>query len=571
MKKKILGIFVCTLMVTTAIPTVSSISKIIEKNDNNEYIPTEIIFDDDCGCGKTNTIGHRFEKIKERSKPLTPDETIVKPTVMSDLPEYFNWMDFEGQDWTTPAKNQGNCGSCGIFSAIGALESIINIREGRADLDIDLAEQYVLSCLPRYGNCTLGTWSYKIYYYILSNKSSGNNCNGIIPESCFPYRGIDYNGCTYHDCDSEPVLCDEKCEDWDNYLVPISDFGLWFPNGSTEDRDAIKTQIMQHGPVASYMMVTYYIHGEDNFYEWGYEHHDPEDYFPYPGPIKFMNHVVVIVGWKDDPSIGNGGYWICKNSWGPDWGYNGFFNIEYGSLQIDEFQIDWVEYDPDVYVNWRPVPDAGGIYYGDVGQEILFDASSSFDHEGEIIAYEWDFGDGYHQYGITATHSYDSEDVYPVTLTVRDNEGNIVNDTTWAFIGRLNTPPNTITIDGPAQGKKGVTYDYNFSAIDPENDEIYYYIEWGDGEDIKLWIGPYASGEEITINHTYIDESSFTIRVLTKDMYDFKSDWATLEVTMPKNNPFNFNFKLLNWLIERFPHAFPILRHLLGLTGGLEL
>jgi len=405
----------------------------------------------------------------------------------------------------------------------------------------------------------------KVYYYLMSNKSSGNYCNGVIPEFCFPYKGIDFNGCAFLDCNNDPVLCDEKCEDWENYLIPISDFGLWYPDGSSEDIDAIKSQIMQYGPVVSYMAVTYYIHGKDNFIDWGWEHHDPDDYFPYPGPTKFMNHLVIIVGWKDDPSIGNGGYWICKNSWGPDWGYNGFFNIEYGSLRIDAFGIDWVDYNPDVFVNWRPVANAGGVYYGDVGHELMLNGSGSFDHEGEIISCEWDFGDGNYGPGMTATHIYESQGVYPVTLTVEDNDVNIVNDTTWAFIGRLNDPPNTPTVKGPINVNKSTEYEYRFSATDPNDDDIYYYIDWGLYFDI--WIGPFQSGEEITLNHTWIGEATLNIRVIAKDCYGFKSDLGKLEVTIPKNRPFNFNFNLLSWLFEHFPNAFPILKHLLGLTG----
>ena len=57
----------------------------------------------------------------------------------------FNWKNNNGQDWTTIAKYQGNCGSCWDFAAISTFESIINIREGCATLDSDLSEQYVLS------------------------------------------------------------------------------------------------------------------------------------------------------------------------------------------------------------------------------------------------------------------------------------------------------------------------------------------------------------------------------------------------------------------------------------------
>jgi len=561
MKKKIIGIFVCVLLIPTAIPMVISIDENIEKNDLNDFISDEIFLDYNCGCGNSNGIRHRIWIMEELPEPLGFKEASTKPTVI-DTPDYFNWMDYEGQDWTTPAMDQGDCGSCWLCAALGILESIINIKEGNAELDLDLSEQYVLSCLPRAGSCK-GGWSWVAFVYILSNASYGNYCNGIIPESCFPYRAIDADGCDFYDCDHDHVLCDEKCENWEDYLIPISDYGYWRPNGSAEDIEAIKTQIMEEGPVTACMMVTYYIHGKDNFVDWGFEHHDPNDYYPYPGPIDDLNHGVVIVGWNDDPLIGNGGYWICKNSWGQDWGYNGFFNIEYGSLNIDSFQIDWVDYNPDDIVNWLPVVDAGGPYYGEVAEEVNFDGSGSFDHEGEIISYEWDFGDGNNETGMITNNIYDSQGVYTVTLTVTDNEGNTINDTTWAFIGRSNDPPDDLTIKGPKKGKNETIYDYTFSAIDPDGDDLYYCIYWGDMGPSEYWIGPYFSGEKIILNHTWVDKGNYTIQVIAKDCYGFKSDWATRDIKMPKNKLFIFNFPLLSWLFERFPNAFPILRYIL--------
>ena len=127
-----------------------------------------------------------------------------------------------------------------------------------------------------------------------------------------------------------------------------------------------------------------------------------------------------------------------------------------------------------------------------------------------------------------------------------------------------NHPPNTPTIDGPTNGKKGEEYYYTFITTDLDGNDVWYFIEWGDGfcED---WIGPYLSGQEITVSHTWAEEDTYTITAKAKDVFDNESDWATLEVTIPKNKPFNYNFNLLSWLFERFPHAFPMLRHLLGL------
>jgi C1A family cysteine protease len=48
-------------------------------------------------------------------------------------------------------------------------------------------------------------------------------------------------------------------------------------------------------------------------------------------------HWVVVVGWKDDAEVKNGGYWICRNSWGEKWGENGYFRIAYGECGIDDY------------------------------------------------------------------------------------------------------------------------------------------------------------------------------------------------------------------------------------------
>jgi len=558
MRKKIVGIFVCTLLVVSTIPMISSIEGNYNENNFEEYSPDEILIEDDCGCGRAYGYYNRLDRTIEKPMPVGSDENMKKPQVLENLPEYFNWMDYEGQDWTTSVKNQHSCGSCWDFAAIGALESIINIREGRADLDVDLSEQYVLSCLPRSGNC-VGGLAFNAYFYIMSNGSSGNYRNGIIPESCFPYKSIDIHGYNGEDHDNDPVLCDEKCENWEDFLIPISDCGYWHSQGTPEDINAIKSQVMQHGPVVTSLTCTWYLDGEGNFIEWGLDNHDPEDYFSNPKKYSIITHSVIIVGWQDDPEITNGGYWICKNSWGEEFGYDGFFNIEYGTELIDGWTIEWVDYDPDVIVNWEPVANAGDIYYGDVGVELTFDGSSSFDHEGEIVSYLWDFGDGDYENEITTIHVYESMGVYPVTLTVVDNEGNEVNDSTWAFIGRSNDPPEAPTINCPSEGKIDVEYNINFSTTDPEGDDIYYYIYWGDNCKRK-WHGPFPSGKEVKLKHTWTSKLSYTIRALAKDKFGFKSNWTSLEVAMPKNKAAEINFNFLSWLYECFPITFQLLK-----------
>ena len=380
----------CLLIATLFVAPIMA----MERNESHEL---------ECGCGEYENLTslEPFQFSVMDYVPTLNAEPSEKPSI-GDPPSYFSWMDYMGADWTTPAKYQGNCGSCWDFAAMGALESVINIAEGLPNLDPDLSEQYVLSCLPSAGSCKGGS-PYWAFYLIKSTSADGNYYNGIIPESCMPYQAND------------AMSCDAKCDDWEEKLIPIADFGYWTPRGTEEDRQRIKTQIMEKGPVVSFILST------DDFTSWGLTHHSPDDYYPYPGYSKGVNHCIVILGWKDDASIPHGGYWICKNSWGSFWGYNGFFNIEYGALNVDNYRIVWVEYDSNAH-DWSPAAEAGGIYVGDVGEQISFDGSKSRD-DGNIVSWHWDFGDGGTSDEERPKHVYDERGIYDVVLSVRDEKG----------------------------------------------------------------------------------------------------------------------------------------------------
>lgn len=126
----------------------------------------------------------------------------------------------------------------------------------------------------------------------------------------------------------------------------------------------------------------------------------------------------------------------------------------------------------------------------------------------------------------------------------------------------LNQPPNTPTITGQTKGKIKVATEYNFTTIDPNGDDVYYFINWGDDTN-SSWIGPYQSGDLITKSHTWSKKGTYIIKAKAKDIFGNESDWGTLSVTMP----YSFNIPFISFwerLFERFPHVFPILRHLLG-------
>jgi hypothetical protein len=547
MKNKIVAILVCMLMFGAALPLVLSTNEHHTSARANENENTN-----DCGC-ETYQIPADRHLVVDRFSVDDAAKESPKPIIKKDLPPSFNWRDNNGTDWTTTAKDQGSCGSCWDFAATGALESIIQIREGTPALRLDLSEQYVLSCLSHAGTCNGGS-AYYTYKYMQFEGPAGNYCNGTIPEFCFPYQV------------NSSVPCANASSGWKNYLIPISQYGYWQTHGSANDRATIKTKIIESGPVVADMFFTIWNNGPTNIEEWGYTHHSPTDYYAYPGPITGTNHEVVLVGWKDDAGIANGGYWIVKNSLSQEWGYNGFFNLEYGSLNIDNSYIIWVDYDPTSLVNWTPVARINGSFEGHVSQGMTFDASGSFDHEGSLVSYDWKFGDGTTGTGVTAVHTYTTQGIYLLSLTVTDNASNNNTQTMWVYIDKTNHPPNTPTLRGQKTGANETSYRYTISTTDPDGDNVQYYLNWGDDYwfgGAAGWLGPYKSGQKVTLEKTWSLKGNYTIRVKAMDQYGAKSDWVVLSVSMPISNALPGHI-FWEWLFERFPNAFPILRHLIG-------
>jgi len=133
----------------------------------------------------------------------------------------------------------------------------------------------------------------------------------------------------------------------------------------------------------------------------------------------------------------------------------------------------------------------------------------------------------------------------------------------WNFTTKLNKPPYAPNIDGETSGKAGEKYEYTFNSIEPDGDDVTYFIDWGDNT--TYWTGYYPSGKDAKVNHSWREKGNYTIRAKAIDPYDAESEWGTLEITMPNNKPFSFNLNLLSWLFERFPRMFPIIRQKLGL------
>ena len=144
---------------------------------------------------------------------------------------------------------------------------------------------------------------------------------GIPDEACWPYPKDKYQ-----------YPLNTTCPDWQNRTVKIKNWSYL-----SEDPIAIKTALVTNGPVPTYFMV----YKDFQQYEKGiYQHKWGRFIAP---------HYITIIGYDDQQ-----GCWLCKNSWGKNWGDNGWFKVKYGECGIEKksfFLHDVYGKFPIVYVD----------------------------------------------------------------------------------------------------------------------------------------------------------------------------------------------------------------------------
>jgi len=153
----------------------------------------------------------------------------------------------------------------------------------------------------------------------------------------------------------------------------------------------------------------------------------------------------------------------------------------------------------------------------------------AYNDEGYIVANTID-GEELPEYTPGGHPSYPlhlrGSDVFPP-----NNVGGVIKIELVGISG--NNPPDIPEIDGTTKGRKGIEYKYDFSTDDPEENNVYYYIDWGDNTN-SGWYGPYTSGSEKSLSHTWEESGVYVIKIKAKDTFGEESDWNTLEVSMPK-------------------------------------
>ena len=188
----------------------------------------------------------------------------------------------------------------------------------------------------------------------------------------------------------------------------------------------------------------------------------------------------------------------------------------------------------------------------------------------------WDFGDGYitdplgpYAAGETVCIDYfwSEPGDYEIRVGIKDSYDRWYwTDPLVVHIGD-NSPPSKPHIDGPTIqyrpicGKAGEEYEYTFRSVDPDDDDIYYIVYWGDGT-YDDWFGPYTSGEEATANHTWNAKGHYTIKAKAKDIWGAESDWATMSIPIMGSRAM---YTLFLNLLQKHPNLFSIIKYLLGL------
>jgi PKD repeat protein len=170
---------------------------------------------------------------------------------------------------------------------------------------------------------------------------------------------------------------------------------------------------------------------------------------------------------------------------------------------------------PPVHLDWPnhpPRANAGSDLSSAVEHLLYFDGRGSYDLDGTIVSYIWDFGDNTTGEGITTTHQYATNETFTVTLTVTDNESGATSDVALVTIG-----------DGLVAYVHG---SYNGIACQPVqftgaatggSQPYYWYWDFGDG----------ADSTQQNPSHIYCDSGNYRIILTVIDSLDIISNDVT--------------------------------------------
>jgi len=231
--------------------------------------------------------------------PSSSDKASIKRSQsvksIRDLPDSVNWVDAGA---TTSVKDQGQCGSCWAFSLTSQVESYYFIETNEL---LELSTQQVTSCTPNTLSCggtggCRGSVTQLGFNYL--------QLFGSIAEGDWPYvSGSTGDGgdCTYDLNSMNPV-------------VSLAGYNSLPPN----DEAAVMQHLAEVGPLAIAVDAS----------KWGAYQGGVFDGCSFDENIS-INHGVQLVGYGTEYGpLGTFPYWLVRNSWGPNWGENGFIKMK---------------------------------------------------------------------------------------------------------------------------------------------------------------------------------------------------------------------------------------------------
>jgi len=210
----------------------------------------------------------------------------------SNLPSSIDWRNKDGVNYLGKVMNQGNCGSCVAFASVATLEGQVSVSTGMPSLAPTFSPQFLFACGG--GSCDRG-WQ-------PSSAASFLKSTGVVDEACMPYT----SGST-----KEDASCSQRCSDSSSRAFKIAgshSTGSIFGGGSIE---AVKAAL-QKGP----LVTTLTVYEDFLTYSSGV-------YLHTKGPA-LGGHAVSLVGYDDSKKA-----WLVRNSWGEEFGENGYIWIAY--------------------------------------------------------------------------------------------------------------------------------------------------------------------------------------------------------------------------------------------------
>jgi hypothetical protein len=135
--------------------------------------------------------------------------------------------------------------------------------------------------------------------------------NGVPDEACYPYTMTENNA----------ESCDNSCANWRQRAWTVDSWG------TTENRDDMMSRICNAPIVAFFKAYQDFQHYTEGIYQ--YDGVSPA--VTVAGRSQW--HAICIVGYSTSGAVD---YWVCKNSWGADWGERGFCRIAFGEVYIDD-------------------------------------------------------------------------------------------------------------------------------------------------------------------------------------------------------------------------------------------